>query len=438
MSGSNPLKSYSLAVAQSDIPSTWMPDSRPRLANVSSRRIVSIASQSGTVNAGQPILVALPYGMGAGFLCSGSAYVKFTVNVTQGAVATTGWAFKQSGSASSIFQRVSAILSGQQAEVIHNYGALYNSLLLHATNGEYLNNDAGVHDAITQDLFLQAGGSSITVCVPVGLGCLNAKQHLPLFLLNGAQFQFDLNAIAQALTQIGVGATAAGVISNYTVSAFSMVFEQLVCEPQYEMSVKGMLAQGRIYQMPIDTWYNTRVANATSITQNIGLNSSSVRCILWGAQTLQGALNVGHLNSNGQSSCYVYADGQLVSNSNLDTTASASESFVEKDRCLNLMFDTSRTSSAPTSATAGAPVAGDLLLTRITRANYLATAFLGGLSLQREVMDSQAFSFVGTPVSQLVFQWQGPGGATTGEMFIFVALQQVLTIDAVGSCNLIR
>ena len=134
MSGSNALKSYSLAVAQSDIPSTWMPDSRPRLANVSSRRIVSIASQSGTVNAGQPILVALPYGMGSGFLCSGSAYVKFTVTVTQ-AVAFS-WAFKQSGSASSIFQRVSAILSGQQAEVVHNYGALYNSLLLHATNGE--------------------------------------------------------------------------------------------------------------------------------------------------------------------------------------------------------------------------------------------------------------------------------------------------------------
>lgn len=431
MSGSNPLKSYSLAVAQSDIPSTWMPDSRPRLANVSSRRIVSIASQSGTVNAGQPILVALPYGMGSGFLCSGSAYVKFTVTVTQ-AVAFS-WAFKQSGSASSIFQRVSAILSGQQAEVIHNYGALYNSLLLHATNGEYLNNDAGVHDSLTQAPLTNA---SITVCVPIGLGCLNAKQHLPLFLLNGAQFQFDLNAIGQAITNIT--AANANPPSNYAVSNFSLVFEQLVCEPQYEMSVKAMLAQGRIYQMPIDTWYNTRVANATSITQNIGLNSSSVRCILWGAQTLNGLPVAGHLNSNGQSSCFVYADGQLVSNSNLDTTTDSSESFVEKDRCLNLMFDTSRTSVAPTAATGGQAVANDLLLTRISRANYLSTSFLGGLSLQRETMDSQAFSFVGTPVSQLVFQQQCPGGVSTGEMFLFVALQQVLTIDAVGSCNIIR
>jgi hypothetical protein len=98
MSGSNPLKSYSLSVAQSDIPSTWMPDNRPRLANVASRRIVQIASQSGTVNAGQPILVALPYGMGAGFLCSGSAYVKFTITVTQPdaqAANAPSWAFQQ-------------------------------------------------------------------------------------------------------------------------------------------------------------------------------------------------------------------------------------------------------------------------------------------------------------------------------------------------------
>lgn len=423
MSGSNPLKSYSLSVAQSDIPSTWMPDSRPRLANVSSRRIVQIASQSGTVNAGQPILVALPYGMGSGFLCSGSAYVKFTISVTQ-AVAYS-WAFKQSGSGSSIFQRISAILSGQQAEVEHNYGALYNSLLLHATNRNYLESDGAVHDDLFGGAFNTA--QTLTVSVPIGLGCLNAKQHLPLFLLNGAQLQFDTNAIAAALTQ-----GSADAITNYAISDFVVCFEQLVCEPQYEQSVKAMLAQGRIYQMPIDTWYNTRVASSTSITQNIGLNSSSVRAVLWGCQPTQTARNAGHLSDGGQTSCYVYADGQLVHNSNL---SEVSQQFCEMNRCLNVMFDTSRTSSAPSASTANA-VVGDITLSPLTRALYSNGAYLGGLSLQRESLDNQAFSFVGTPVSQLVFQFQGT--ASTGEMFVFVALQQVLTIDAVGSVNLIR
>lgn len=423
MSGSNPLKSYGLSVAQSDIPSTWMPDSRPRLANVASRRIVQIASQSGTVNAGQPILVALPYGMGAGFLCSGSAYVRFTVTPTQ--ANNRSWAFKQSGSASSVFQRVSAILSGQQAEVIHNYGALYNSLLLHATNKNYLESDAKVHDNVFPGDLLTV--DSYTVSIPIGLGCLNAKQHLPLFLLNGAQLQFDTNAVAQALTQGSIDA-----ITNYAISDFVVCFEQLVCEPQYEQSVKAMLAQGRIYQSPIDTWYNTRVAQATSITQNIGLNSSSVRAILWGTQPTQTARNAGHLSNGGQTSCYVYADGQLIHNSNL---SEVSQQFSEMNRCLNVMFDTSRTSSAPSAVNANA-AAADLTIAPLSRTLYGSCAYLGGLSLQRESLDSQSFSFVGTPVSQAVFQWQGT--VTTGEMFIFVALQQVLTIDAVGSVNLIR
>ena len=424
MSGSNPLKSYSLAVAQSDIPSTWMPDSRPRLANVSSRRIVSIASQSGTVSAGQPILVALPYGMGSGFLCSGSAYAKFTITVTQ--AGGTAWGFKQSGSGSSIFQRISAILSGQQAEVVHNYGALYNSLLLHATNKTYLDSDAKVHDAVG----VVQTATTATVCVPIGLGCLNAKQHLASFLLNGSQLQFDTNAVAYALTQFAEG----GAVTDYSISAFSVNFEQLVCEPQYEMSVKAMLAQGRIYQMPIDTWYNTRVANAASITQNIGLNSSSVRCILWGSQPVSTVVSAQNLTSGAQSSCFVYADGQLVHNANL---SDLSQQYTEMNRCLNVMFDTSRTSSSPTATTAPA-ASTDMPIVALNRTLYASSAYLGGLSLQREVLDSQAFSFVGTPVSQLVFQWAGTPPGNTGEMFIFVALQQVLTIDAVGSCNLIR
>jgi hypothetical protein len=320
---------------------------------------------------------------------------------------------------------LSAVLSGQQAEVIHNYGALYNSLLLHATNKNYLESDAKVHDNVFPAAFNT--GASLTVSIPIGLGCLNAKQHLPLFLLNGSQLQFDTNAIASALT-----AGSGDAITNYAISDFVVCFEQLVCEPQYEQSVKAMLAQGRIYQMPIDTWYNTRVASATSITQNIGLNSSSVRSVLWGCQPVQSLRNSGQLSSGGQTSCYVYADGQLVHNSNL---SEVSQQYTEMNRCLNVMFDTSRTSSAPTAHTANA-VANDFTIAPLTRALYADGAYLGGLSLQRESLDNQAFSFVGTPVSQLVFQWQGT--ANTGEVFIFVALQQVLTIDAVGSCNLVR
>jgi len=140
------------------------------------------------------------------------------------------------------------------------------------------------------------------------------------------------------------------------------------------------------------------------------------------------------LTSGSQSSCFVYADGQLIHNSNL---SDVSQQYTEMNRCLNTMFDTSRTSSAPVASTANA-VADDITIAPLSRALYASTAYLGGLSLQRESLDNSSFSFVGTPVSQLVFQWQSSAQAPTGEVFIFVALQQVLTVDAVGSVNLIR
>lgn len=421
MAGQAPMKQYSLSVAQSDVPSSWMPESRPRLANAAARRIVSVASQSGTVSAGQPLLFQLPANMGAGFLVSGSCYLKMTVSVTQ---ATQSWAFKQNGSGSSVIQRASAILSGQNVESINMYNKLYNSLLTHATNLQYLSSDAQIHDQVFPGAF---NAADVTVCIPIALGCLNAQQHLPLFLLSSALLQFDTESIVQALTS-----GSADAISNYQISQASVCFEQLVPEPAFEQGIKAMLAS-RVYQMKIDTFHNSRYAQQASITQTIGLNSSSVRGVLWGTQATQTQRNAGHLSDGGQTQCYVYADGALVHNANL---SQVSQQFLEMNRTFNLMCDTSRTSVAPVASTADA-VANDIsLASGVTRAAYSARAYLGGLSLNRETLDNGSFSFVGQPVQNLVIQWSGT--ATTGEFFVFVPLQVILTIDMAGSTNLVR
>lgn len=423
MSGSQPLKSYSLSVAQQDVPSSWMPESRPRLANTSSRRIVSVASQSGTVNAGQPLLFQLPANMGAGFLVSGSAYIKMTVTVTQ-AVAFS-WAFKQSGSASAVFQRISAILSGQNVESLNMANKLYNSLLLHATNQSFLESDAKIYDQVFPGAFNTVG--AVTVCIPIPLGVLNSTCHLPLFLLSSAMLQFDTESVVQAITQ-GSG----DAVTNYAISDASVVFESLHPEPAYEMGIKQMLAS-RVYQMKLDTWMNQRYAQQASITQTIGLNSSSVRCILWGTQPTQTQRNAGHLTDGGQTRCQVFADGQLVHNADL---AQVSQQFAEMNRSLNMIYDSSRTSAGPLANTAGNAVANDITLSLCDRSNYSNGAYLGGLSLNRENLDNGSFSFIGTPVQNLVIQWNGT--ATTGEYFVFCAVQQILTIDVTGNVSLIR
>lgn len=424
MAGQGSLKSYSLSVASQDVPSSWMPEARPRLANTAARRIVSVASQSGTVGPGQSLLFALPANMGSGFLVSGSAYLKMTVSVTQAGAPTYLWAFKQNGSGASVIQRASAILSGQNVESINMYNKLYNSLLLHATNQNYLASDARIHDNTFPGAFTNT--QSITVCVPIALGCLNANQHLGLFLLSSAMLQFDTESVLQAITQ-----GSADAVTNYQISNASVCFEQLVPEPAYEQGIKAMLAS-RVYQMKIDTFHNNRYKQEASITQTIGLNSSSVRGILWGTQAVQTQVNAGHLSSGGQTRCFVYADGALVHNADLSDPP---QQYLEMNRVFNQMCDVTRTSSAP-SAVNPVAAAGDITLSSCDRAKYNDGAYLGGLSLNRETLDNGSFSFVGTAVQNLVIQWNGT--ATTGEFFVFVPVQVILVIDAAGSANLIR
>lgn len=425
MSGSRPLVPYALSVAQSDVPSSWMPESRPRLAGTASRRIVSISSQSGTVSAGQSILFQLPANMGSGFFVSGSGYIKLTVAVTQ-AVANS-YSFKQSGSGSSIFQRVSAILSGQQAESIQMYNKLYNNLLLHATSQLYCDSDAAIHEGA----FTVHTTPTVTVCLPIALGCLNASQHLPLFLLSSASLQFDTENLLNAITQL-----SANAVSAYEVRDASICFEQLVPEPAFEQGIKAMLAS-RVYQMKIDTWMNSRYSHQASNTQSIGLNSSSVRAIMWGSVPAAVQNESGNQLASDQSSCQVFADGSLVHNSRLNcsTAALTAESYAEMQRCLGLLFDVSRTSTAASSNAAGN--VGQMVTAALTRDTYFDRAFLGGLSLSKETLDSGSYAFVGTPVQNAVIQWAGTAIAG-GEFFVFVALQQILTIDLNGGVNLIR
>lgn len=415
--------SYALGVATSDIPNSWMPSSEPRVASGGSQRIVAVSSQNGTVTSGQQLSFQLPANLGSGFGKSGSFYIRMRVTPTQ--ANARSYAFRQYGSAESLFLRMTALLSGSIAEQIQNYNKLCASLKLHATNANYVAND----DKIAQNTMNGLTTSdSIDVCVPVNLGLFNAKCHLPLFLLSACQLQVDLESAAQAFTS-----GSADPISEYSISQAQLVFEQITPESVYEAGVKQMLAS-RVYQIPINTWYNVKISNSGATkTQNIGLNSSSVKAVLWNVVTANGSRNSGAFTGDTQASAYLYLDGQLVSNSNL---AIAPEQYLEMNRALNLMSDITRTSWAPSVVTAVADpaVAADFTLAPLTRGLYSVGAYLGGLSCSRS--DQAGFSFSGTPVNTAVLQLTNAG--TAGDAFLYVALQQVITIDLSGNVNLIR
>jgi hypothetical protein len=360
--------------------------------------------------------------MGAGFAVSGSAYIKFTVNVTQ-AVAPS-WAFKQTGAASSVIQRMTAILSGAQVETIQQYNKMYNALLQHACNGNYVSSDSRLVENTYAINFNT--NASLSVAIPVGLGVLNAKQHLPLFLLSSAQVQCDLASVLDALT-----AGSADAISEYTVSNATLVVEQICPDSAYEMGMKQMLAS-RVYQLCFDTFFNNKYSQQASITVPLGLNSSSVRSVFWQSIPWIGARRTHAPTDGGQTLAQLTLDGALVSNSQLSSTA---EQFLEMNRGLSNLFDITRTSLAPSAAAADAnAVAADYTVGPCIRTIYASGAYLGGLSCQRS--SDSGFAFVGQPVNQAVLTWNGT--AATGEFYVYCALQQVLTVDANGTCNLIR
>lgn len=416
--------SYALGVSQSDIPAAWMPSSEPRVASGGSQRIVSISSQNGTVTSGQQLSFVLPSGSGSGFMKSSSAYIKCTVSVTQ-ATNTYSWAFRQYGAAESMFLRMTALLSGSVAEQCQNYNKLMASLKLHATNVNYVVSDDQILQGTMKSAFNDT--QTIQVCIPVNLGAFNAKCHLPLFLLSACQLQVDLESVAQAFTSGSVNA-----ITEYSISQAQLVFEQIVPDQQYELATRQLL-QSRVYQIPINAWYNLKLANAAAITQNIGLNSSSVKGIFWNVVVGNASQNSGAFTSANQASAYLYLDGQLVSNSNL---ATAPEQFAEMNRALNVLTDISRTSWGPSTAAGvnGTAAAGDFTASLLGRPVYSAGAYLGGLSCSRS--DQAGYAMSGTPVNTAVLQVANAG--TAGDFYIYCALQQVVTIDLAGNVNLIR
>jgi len=207
------------------------------------------------------------------------------------------------------------------------------------------------------------------------------------------------------------------------------------------MALKQMLSQ-RLFQLPINTFYNVKVGStAGSLTQNIGLNSSSVRAVLWNqildADDVAGGGSQFHANK--QTQAQLFLDGQLVNQNTLDTTLTTGnpqQCFLEMNRCLNVMWDSNVVSVAPASYAAGNGITNAIFAAgNSTRAIYVAGSYLGGISTQKS--NEQGFSMQGVPVNTAVLQLTADAGAAS-TVYIYVALQQVITIDGQGSASLIR
>jgi hypothetical protein len=415
----NQVKSYpTIPAEQVDVPASMQSNNDARVFHAN-KRIVSVASSNGDQRSGGMLSFILPSGMGSGFLKSNSCYLKCNVAVTQ--PNAYSWAFRQYGSAHSIVSRETLLASGAIVEQISQANKLYSSLLLHASNYAYAAGD----DKVYQCSFGGDNGvANVDVIIPIILGSFCSAQDFPLFLVNSLQLNLDLDNVLNSITQL-----SADAVSEFTVSKATLVFDQVIPDSSFEMSVKQMLMQGKIYNLPINTWYNLRTAQTGAVTQNIGLNSSSLKAVLWNTVAREAQREAGHFTNGGQTSVKLYLDGALVSNHNLDNVP---QQFVEMNRALNTFADCDRTSVAPTADTAGNALANDFSASadRITRTLYASGAYLGGLSTSKSSEGN--FSMSGLPCSSAVLEFLGAAGGT---FYIYCALQQIVLIGADGSCT---
>jgi hypothetical protein len=211
------------------------------------------------------------------------------------------------------------------------------------------------------------------------------------------------------------------------------VFEQVIFDQQYEQGLRAMLASGRLFQMPISTFYNVRTAQTGAVTQNIGLNCSSLKSILWSTVPVETQRGSKQFTDANQTSARLYLDGSLQFAGNLSDEISQ---FLEMNRALNTMWDSDRVSVAPTAYEAGNVASANsftLVPGGITRALYKDGAYLGGLSCAKS--SEAGFAMKGVPVNSAVLEFVGDAGGT---FYITCCVEQILTVDAMGNASLIR
>lgn len=422
-----------IASAQSQVPQELMSSNAPRpLASRLSHK-QSISSTATQGSSGQ-LMFQLPCGSGQGFLKSGSAYLQCRVTGVGQGTAGDYWVFQNANQlGSSIILRDTLYCNGNIADQYNYISKLRQGLVSHCSSESYVKNDLSVLEGSNQrstivGAVVATSQGYMDICIPVQNGVLNAQHNLPLFLLNTCNLEFNLETTANAIQfLVHVG-------TDYIVSNAKLLYTVIQPEVAFEQEMRSILASGKLFQMPIKSWYNLKQSNNVAGAKNIqiGLNMSSVNGIFHCSATLNGdtqtrVFNYGDTPSNFR----VWTDGQLVNNFNLDT---ASIQFAELKKALGVFGDPERASCGPSAGTAAATDGIGSFSASLSQYIFQNQAFLGGLGLLRT--QESGFEMSGTPVSVLNAEITNAGSA--GDLYIFVSYSQILTIDAQGSISLVR
>lgn len=392
--------------------------------------LVNIVSQSGDQSSGGQIMINLGNTPNT-FIKNGSIYLRVKLSMTS-QVATTEAASVVSssptGSWSSLIRQITVSAGSSVIEQINNYAIHHEAILLHASSGNYFQQDMKLLECglNTEDV---ATGSTVfawplgavatrstILTIPLFLGSINNPQenkNFPLGLLTGGvQVQIDLQNFGNSGVFSGLPANN---VLEYTVSQASLCYEAIKVSSEYMNALRGSLAQqGQLFQMPFVSTLCMNVASSQVLDVVYGLGLNSMKAVLFTQKPSAAGAKPGKYNA--ARVLRVFADGKLQNNYNL---SDLNTFYAELNRSLGNLASRSSTSGPADMIT-----------------KYHDTYFYGGVAFNK--FSDSSLAMTGTACQQLQFHLEST--PTAGDStFILVFYDAVLSASPMsGECSVLR
>ena len=396
--------------------------------------LVNIVSQSGDQQSGGQIMLNLGNSPNT-FIKNGSVYLRLKLSMlSKDATVAAGNVISSSptGSWSSLIKQITVSCGSNTIEQINNYAIHHEAILLHASSGNYFQQDMkllecglSTDDAATgSTVFAWAAGAGIgtrsaILTIPLFLGSINNPQegkHFPLGLLTGGvQVQIDLQNFGQAAVFGGAAPNPPNNVSEYTVSQASLCYEAIKVSSEYMNALRGSLAQqGQLFQMPFVSTLCMNVASSAVLDVVYGLGLNSMKAVLFTQKPSAVGAKPGKYNAGRV--LRVLADGKLQNNYQIgDLTTS----YAELNRALGNLASRSSTSGPADMIT-----------------KYHSDYFYGGVAFNK--FNDSSLAMTGTACQQLQFHLESTptAGDTT---YILIFYDAVLSASPMsGECSVLR
>lgn len=409
-------QAYNVAAAAADIPNSLSSSVAPRPINCQVQTNV-VASTSGDQGQNGLISFQLPVGTNH-YLKNNTVYLRLRCRLNKAANLTNNVTFScPSKSASALIKRLDVNVGNVSMPPITEYWLLHETLLTHSSSYSFYINDSKVMQYTGEGATFSGASKTVDVVIPVLCPLLNGSSNsLPLFALNGSpiQLNFGLNSTLAAFDTVDPNADLA---DGFTISEARLVYETIQVDADFVQQFKMMLAQGNLYQLPFINYYIVTAASQSTLNYNVGTSFSSLRSVLWTnvRQSFDGTTDV-VLFHNGQSDCKVFLDGRLINNNQIKSVA---ETYAEMNKCLGRYGDPNVTSFL------------------LSRDDYYATKFLSGVNCNR--VDDSGMVMTGSPCNMInLYIEHANVGYTQMNTHIILLHDNILTVDAAGSCVLVK